>query len=135
MGRDVYVKVRIRATNVRRFVRAFKAEYGERVEGVRGLKTEGDVLDCMLGWMDGARPARRSAKTGCWSFRGDDVVVLYWHERGFKEFFEWCVPYVDPKTARFELQIECGQNTYSRVRYKIVDGNLEEYGHAITKHD
>ena len=135
MSCDVYVKVKIRALDVRRFVREFKKEYGNRIEDVRKLKTEGDVLDALLGWMDGARPARLSSKGGCWRFTGDDVVASRWADSGFRNFFEWCVPYVDPKTARFEQQTEFGRGTYCRVKYKIVDGRLEEFSRAITLHE
>ena len=58
MSYHVFVKVKMRAVDVKRFVREFKKEYGNRIEGARKLKTEGDVLDAWLGWMDGARPAR-----------------------------------------------------------------------------
>ncbi len=68
MSSHVFVKVKIRAVDARRFVREFKKEYGNRIEDARKLKTEGDVLDAWLGWMDGARPARLSAKDGCWRF-------------------------------------------------------------------
>ena len=47
----------------------------------------------------------------------------------------WCVTYVDPKTARFSQQTEFGWGTYSRVKYKIVDGRLEEFSRAITLHE
>ena len=50
MSCDVYVKVKIRALDVRRFVREFKKEYGDQIEDARKLKTEGDVLDAWLGW-------------------------------------------------------------------------------------
>ena len=58
MSSHVFVKVKIRAVDARRFVREFKKEYGDRIEDARKLKTEGDVLDAWLGWMDGARLAR-----------------------------------------------------------------------------
>ena len=51
------MKVKGRAVDARRFVREFKKEYGNRIEDARRLKTEGNVLDAWLGWMDGARPA------------------------------------------------------------------------------
>ena len=57
MSRHVYVKVKMRAVDARRFVREFKKEYGDRIEDARELKTEGDMLDAWLGWMDRARPA------------------------------------------------------------------------------
>ena len=57
MSSHVFVKMKIRALDVKRFVREFKKEYGDRIEDARKLKTEGDVLDAWLGWMDGARPA------------------------------------------------------------------------------
>ena len=68
------MKVKIRAVDVNRFVREFKKEYGDKIADARNLKTEGDVLDALLGWMDGARPARLSAKDGCWRFTGEDVA-------------------------------------------------------------
>ena len=120
MSCDFYVKVKMRAVDARRFVREFKKEYGDRIEGARKLKTEGDALDALLGWMDGARPARLSAKDGCWRFTGDDVAVVWWVNEGFYKFFKWCVPYVDSKMARFSQQTEFGWGTYSRVKYKIV---------------
>ncbi len=135
MSYHVFVKVKIRALNVRRFVREFKKEYGDQIEDARKLKTEGDVLDAWLGWMDGARPARLSAKDGCWRFTGDDVAVAWWVDEGFYKFFRWCVPYVDPKTARFEQQSEFGWGTYCRVKYKVVNGRLKEYSRAITLHE
>lgn len=116
-------------------MREFKKKYGDKIEDARGLKTEGDVLDAWLGWMDGARPARLSAKDGCWRFTGDDVAVAWWVNEGFYKFFRWCVPYVDPKTARFSQQTEFGWGTYCRVKYKIVNGRLKEYGRAITLYE
>ena len=64
-------------------MREFKKEYGDRIEDVRKVKTEGDALDALLGWMDGARPARLSAKDGCWRFTGEDVAVVWWVNEGF----------------------------------------------------
>ena len=96
MSSHVFVKVKMRTVDARRFVREFKKE------------------------MDGARPSRLSAKDGCWRFTGDDVAVVWWVNEGFYKFFRWCVPYVDPKTARFSQQTEFGWGTYSRVKYKIV---------------
>lgn len=49
MSSHVFVKVKMRAVDARRFVREFKKEYGGRIEGARKLKTEGDVLDAWLG--------------------------------------------------------------------------------------
>ena len=49
--------MKIRAVDARRFAREFKKEYGDRIEDARKVKTEGDALDALLGWMDGARPA------------------------------------------------------------------------------
>ncbi len=129
------MKVKIRALDVKRFVREFKKEYGDRIEDARKLKTEGDVLDAWLGWMDGARPARLSAKDECWRFASDDVAVCWWVNEDFYKFFNWCVPYVDPKTARFSQQTEYGWGTYCRVKYKIVNGHLEEFSRAITLHE
>ncbi len=135
MSSHVFVKVKMRAVDARRFVREFKKEYGNRIENARKVKTEGDALDALLGWMDGARPSRLSAKDGCWRFTGEDVAVVWWVNEGFYKFFNWCVPYVDPKTARFSQQTEFGRGTYSRVKYKIVDGRLEEFSRAITLHE
>lgn len=135
MSSHVYVKVKMRAVGARRFVREFKKEYGDQIEDARKVKTEGDALDALLGWMDGARPARLSAKDGCWRFIGEDVAVVWWVNEGFYKFFKWCVPYVDPKTARFSQQTEFGWGTYSRVKYKIVDGRLVEFSRAITLHE
>ena len=52
-----YIVIGGSAVGARRFVREFKKEYGDRIEDARKVKTEGDVLDAWLGWMDGARPA------------------------------------------------------------------------------
>ena len=135
MSSHVYVKVKMRAVDGGRFVREFKKEYGDRIENARKVKTEGDALDALLGWMDGTRPSRLSAKDGCWRFTGDDVADSSWVDGGFYEFFKLCVPYVDPKTARFEQQTEFGWGTYCRVKYKVVDGRLKEFNRAITLHD
>lgn len=129
------VKEKLRAVDARRFVREFKKEYGDHIEDARKVKTEGDALDALLGWMDGARPSRLSAKDGCWRFTGEDVAVVWWVNEGFYKFFRWCVPYVEPKTARFSQQTEFGWGTLSRVKYKIVDGRLEEFSRAITLHE
>ena len=61
MSSHVFVKVKMRAVDARRFVREFKKEYGDQIEDARKVKTEGDALDALLGWMDGARPFRLSA--------------------------------------------------------------------------
>ena len=45
MSSHVYIKVKIRAVDAKRFVREFKKEYGDRIEVARKLKTEGDALD------------------------------------------------------------------------------------------
>ena len=45
MSSDVYVKVKIRAVDARRFVREFEKEYGDKIEGTPKPKTEGDALD------------------------------------------------------------------------------------------
>ena len=74
-GARSHVYVKMRAVDARRFVREFKKEYGDRIEGARKVKTEGDALDALLGWMDGARPSQLSAKDGCWRFTGEDVAV------------------------------------------------------------
>ena len=135
MSSHVFVKVKMRAVDARRFVREFKKEYGDQIEDARKVKTEGDALDALLGWMDGARPSRLSAKDGCWRFTGEDMAVVWWVDEGFYKFFKWCVPYVDPKTARFSQQTEFGWGTYSRVKYKIVEGRLKEFSRAITLHE
>ena len=62
MSSHVYIKVKIRAVDAKRFVREFKKEYGDQIEDARKVRTEGDALDALLGWMDGARPSRLSAK-------------------------------------------------------------------------
>lgn len=49
MSCSVYVKVKIRALDVKRFVREFKKAYGDHIEDARKLKAEGDVLDAWLG--------------------------------------------------------------------------------------
>ena len=45
MSSDVYVKVKMRAIDARRFVRGFKKECDDQIEGARKVKTEGDALD------------------------------------------------------------------------------------------
>ena len=49
MSSHVFVKVKMRAVDARRFVREFKKEYGDRIEDARKLKSAGDVLDAWLG--------------------------------------------------------------------------------------
>ena len=72
--------------------------------------------------MDGARPARLSAKDGCWRFTGEDVAVIWWVNEGFYKFFNWCVPYVDLKMEM--TTIASGWNSRRTTQTRIAKSGI-----------
>ena len=105
----------MRAVDARRFVREFKKEYGDQIEDARKVKTEGDALDALLGWMDGARPSQLSAKDGCWRFTGNEP--------------EWFRKWILLRVGRKEIG-DCSQMTIATIIDAAIDGSKtkETYG-------
>ena len=91
------------------------------------MRTTRDVLRCALAdldWLD--RDFKYSRKTRCWTAHGDQVINAQ-QEDDLREFIAWCVPYVDPKTARFKHAVEVDYGVYDVVTYKVADGELVEW--------
>ena len=131
MGRDVSLDIRMRPLDTKRFVGDFVRKFSAWIPEGASVRTPRDVLQRALAdldWLD--RDFKYSRKTRCWTAHGDQVINAR-QEDDLCEFIAWCVPYVDPKTARFKLAVEIDYGVYDSIIYKVVDGALVEWKREI----
>ena len=131
--------------DIKRFVQDFVRDY--KLDPKR-IQTPKDVFDWVFFGVDDVWPEKKGCeldpddpnRNGCEiNYSGMGTYPTGWCYDGFTDFFRWCIPYVEEKTACFHNQVEVWESTAWRtstrfwIEYKIVDGHLVETNPNITE--
>ena len=147
-GASTWATVRI--MDSKRFVRDFIRDFKPDSEVIKAIKTPKHVFTYALRglndmWIEGpgcAKPNKDdpSAKGYLMSYLGSGGPhPTSWCYDGVTDFFKWCVPYVEAKTAKFHKDVDVWEATAWRIStrfwidYKMVDGHLVETNPIITE--
>ena len=144
MSCGAYPSATVRIMDIQRFVQDFIRDYKPDLEGIQ---TPLDVFTWVFGEVYCVSPEKEGCeldpddpnRNGCEiTYSGTGVYPTQWCYDGFVNFFRWCIPYVEEKTAHFQNQVEVWESTAWRtwtrfwIDYKIVDGRLVEMNPDIT---
>ena len=150
MSCGAYTWATVRIMDSKRFVRDFIRDFKPDSEVIKAIKTPKHVFTYALRglndmWIEGpgcAKPNKDdpSSKGYLMSYQGSGGPhPTSWCYDGVTDFFKWCVPYVEAKTAEFHKDVEVWESTAWRIStrfwidYKIVDGHLVETNPIITE--
>ena len=146
MSCGAYPSATVRIMDIKRFVQDFIRDYKPAPEGI---KTPLDVFTWVFcevynvflekegcEELDPDDPNRNGCEI---TYSGTGTYPTWWCYDGFLNFFRWCIPYVEEKTAYFQNQVEVWESTAWRmstrfgVGYKIADGQLVETDPHVTE--
>jgi len=144
MSCGAYPSATVRIMDIKRFVQDFIRDYKPDHERIQ---TPLDVFTWVFSEVYCVSPEKEGCeldpddpnRNGCEiTYSGTGVYPTQWCYDGFVNFFRWCIPYVEEKTAHFQNQVEVWESTAWRtwtrfwIDYKIVDGRLVEMNPDIT---